>query len=193
MGNFRVWLFRGLVIIAAGLMLLSWFLPWWSCDVEALNVKDAVVIHPYGLDIVIHIFSYVSWASTVMPGFFAPLMWTYLGLAIAALLIGAWIKDKSIGLLGRKFNLSKLLIGVVGFSYIVVVIVAVIVITVNARSGGLTNPLGRTFIVVGLTESTWVSARLLFGYWLACGVGPLLIVLALLRDRIIGKAKLITR
>jgi len=51
MGNVRVWLFRGLVAIAAGLMLASWFMPWWSCDIEALFVKDAAIIHPYGLEI----------------------------------------------------------------------------------------------------------------------------------------------
>jgi hypothetical protein len=127
-----------------------------------------------------------------MPGFFAPFMWLYLGLAIAALLIGAWIKDKSIGLFGRKFNLSKLIIGVVGFSYIVVVIVAVIFAAIRTRQFGL-SLLGRSFISRGELEETWVEARLLFGYWLACGVGPLLIVLALLRNRIIGKAKLIVR
>jgi len=38
-------------------------------------------------------------------------------------------------------------------------------------------------------EQSWVDARLRFGYWLACGIGPFLIILALLRNKIIGKTK----
>lgn len=184
MNSLRVWLFRGLVLAALGLMLVSWFMPWWSCDIEALNIKDAVIIHPFGLEVNHLVLGYLRWA--VMPGWFAPLAWAYLGLAIAAILIGTWIKDTSIGLFGRKFNLSKLIIGIAGFSYIVVVIVAVIVMAIRTGPVGL-HLVGRSFFVVGPTEATWVSARFLFGYWLACGVGPLLLALALLRDKIIGR------
>ena len=190
MSSSRVWLFRGLVIGAAGLMLLSWFMPWWSCDIEALFVNDAAIIHPYGLEIDSTVLGYLEWAK--MPGFFAPLMWSYLGLAIAAILIGAWIKDKSIGLFGRKFNLSKLIIGIAGLLYIVVTVTAVIFAAIRTGEADL-HLLGRTFVKMGTAEASFISARLLFGYWLACGVGPLLIVLALLRDRIIGKVKLITK
>ena len=191
MGNSRVWLFRVLVLAAAGLMLLSWYMPWWSCDIEALFVEDAAIIHPYGLEVDSIILGLLGdWAE--MPGFFTPLMWVYLGLAIAAILIGAWIKDKSIGLFGRKFSLSKLIIGIAGFSYILVVVLAVVVAAM--RTGEVDLPLlGRTLVTMGTEGASWVSARLLFGYWLACGVGPLLIVLALLRDRIIGKAELTTK
>jgi hypothetical protein len=46
----RNWVFNGLVLIITGLLILSWLMPWWSCDVWALGINDAVVIHPYGLD-----------------------------------------------------------------------------------------------------------------------------------------------
>ena len=184
MNGSRIWLFRVLVLAALGLMLISWFMDWWSADVEAMSIENAVIIHPFGLEVNHLVGGYVEWAA--MPGWFAPLAWTYLGLATAAILIGTWIKDTSIGLFGREFNLSKLFIGIAGFSYIVVVIVAVAVMAIRSGAANV-NIVGKSFIVVGPTEATWISARFLFGYWLACGVGPLLIVLALLRDKIIGR------
>jgi hypothetical protein len=188
MGNSRVWLFRGLVVVAAGLMLISWLRPWWSCDIDMIGVKNGIVIHPWGLETNMGAYTYIV-PKNLMPGFFAPFMWAYLGLAMAALLIGAWIKDKSIGLFGRKFDLSRLIIGVVGFTYIVAVIVAVIVMTIRMREFGGLRLLGRTYVILAEFQFSNVDARLLFGYWLACGVGPLLVVLALLRNKIIGKAK----
>jgi hypothetical protein len=181
----RLWLFRVLVMVAAGLLLLSWFLPWWAANVSQLGTQNHVIIHPWYLEIDMQVYYYIAQGSD-MPGWFAPVMWAYLGLAIAALLIGAWIKDKSLGLLGRRLNLSRWLVGFIGFSYIVVVILAVIVAAIRTGDFGL-NLLKGTYISFGGYEQSWVTSRLLFGYWLACGVGPLLIVLALLRNKIIGK------
>jgi len=186
MSNSRVWLFRGLVIVAAGLLLLSWFLNWWSADIETVSIKDAIVIHPYGLVDKTGISILIG---VTMPSFFTPLMWTYLGLVVAALLIGAWLKDKNVSLFRRKFNLSRWLVGIVGFSYIVVVVLAVIVAAIKTGEVGGLHLLGRTFIRYSKDFQSWVDAKLLFGYWLACGVGPLLIVLALLRNKIIGRTK----
>jgi hypothetical protein len=189
MGNSRIWLFRGLVIIAIGLLLVSWFLPWWSAQIAAINVTDPIVIHPWGLEMNMAGMEYLMPTNAEMPGWFAPIMWLYLGLAIAALLIGAWIKDKSICLLGRKLNLSRWLIGIVGFSYIIVVIAAVIVAAIRTGDFGI-NLLGKTFVSMSHFAASNVYSSLLFGYWLACAVGPLLILLALLRNKIVGKDKL---
>ena len=186
MGSLRVWLFRISVLAVAGLMLLSWFMPWWSCDIEALFVEDAAIIHPYGLEVNQTVTGYLEKFSE-MPGYFAPLIWLYLGLFLSAILIGVWIKDKSIGLFGRQFNLSKLIIGIAGFSYILVVVLAMVIAAIRTGEAGL-DLLGRTFVVMGTEEASWISARLLWGYWLACAVGPILIVLALLRNKIVGKA-----
>jgi hypothetical protein len=48
--GFRTWLFRGLVLASVGLLVWSWFMPWWSAWVWAIDVKDAVVIRPWGLE-----------------------------------------------------------------------------------------------------------------------------------------------
>lgn len=189
----RFWLFRGLVIAAIGLMLLSWFMPWWSADIEDLLINNAVVIHPWGLENNMGDYAYYL-KGAEMPSFFAPLMWLYLGLAISALLVGAWIKDKNTRLFRREFNLSKLIIGVVGFSYIAAVVLAVVIAAIRTGELGDLHLLGRTFVSIETTyKESWIAARLLSGYWLACGVGPLLVILALLRNRIIGKDKLAYR
>jgi hypothetical protein len=187
-GSRRVWLFRCLVIVSAGFLLLTWFLPWWSAYTTAAG-DNSFVIHPYGLDISEQMLFYKTFIPDIeMPGYFTPLMWLYLGLVVVALLIGAWLKDKSIGLFRRRFNLSRWLIGIVGFSYVVVVILAVIVASIRTSDFGMTHFLGGNYVSYGWKAESYVEGQLLLGYWLACAVGPLLIVLALLRNRIIGKA-----
>ena len=49
MGNSKIWLFRGLVLVGIGLLLLSWFMPWWSINVYEIG-PDAAVIRPWGLE-----------------------------------------------------------------------------------------------------------------------------------------------
>ena len=187
MNNARVWFFRGLVILNAGLMLLSWFMPWWRCEVEALNLKNGVVIHPYGLFLDLGVKNYLQWAT--MPDYFTPLMWAYLGLVIVALLVGAWLINKNVKLFSRELNLSRWLIGIAGFSYIVVVICAVIIATIRAAEVGVPL-LGRSFVAMGSMSVSWIEGHIMLGFWLACAAGLLFIVLALLRNKIIGKAKL---
>jgi hypothetical protein len=78
MNNIRVWLFRGLVIIAGGLLVISWSMPWWSCDILAVKLSNAIIIHPYGLEVNMGAYaSYFEEMGIVMPGWFAPFMWTY--------------------------------------------------------------------------------------------------------------------
>jgi hypothetical protein len=186
-GSRRVWLFRCLVIVSAGFLLLTWFLPWWSAYTTAAG-DNSFVIHPYGLNISEQMLFYKTFIPDIeMPGYFTPLMWLYLGLVVVALLIGAWLKDKSIGLFRRRFNLSRWLIGIVGFSYVVVVILAVIVASMNLEQYDIPL-LGSKYLSLGWLANSYIETNLLLGYWLACAVGPLLIVLALLRNRIIGKA-----
>jgi len=84
-----------------------------------------------------------------MPGYFTPLMWTYLGLAVVALLFGAWLKDKNLGLFGKKLNLSRWLTGIVGFSYIVVVILAFVVASMRTSALGMENFIGGNYMDYG--------------------------------------------
>jgi len=191
MNTFRVWLFRGLVITGGGLILLSWFMPWWSCYVQAYQ-DNMAEIHPWGLTIAGQAKMYLG-SKAEMPGYFTPLMWTYLGLVLAILLVGAWFKDKNLTLFRKKLNISRWLVGIAGFSYVVVVILAFIVGSI--RTGDIQNMkfIGSSYIRFGEGEESWVEGSLQLGYWLACATGPLLIALALLRNKIIGKAKSTTR
>jgi hypothetical protein len=167
-------------------MLLSWFLPWWGCSVPEYFAKDVVVIRPWGLETDLGAFAgYIH--GSEMPVWFAPLTWIYLVIAIALLLFSLLAKEKAVSLGKFKLSLPQVLIGGVGLSYIVTVVLAVIVIAIRAGDffdtplqGYITIDLGE-----GIVSGAWTSLRL--GYWLACAVGPLCIVLALLRDKIIGK------
>jgi len=183
MSTVRSWLFRILVIIAAGFMVYSWLQPWWRCEISRIN--GWIVIHPWGLEHNMQAFSeYMKGAE--MPGFFAPLMWIYLGLCILALLVALFIKNKNIKLLGKEFNLPNFIISLVGLSYIVVVIVAVIFAAIRTGDFYGTKLIGVTRINLGGEMVSDATANLQTGYWLACAAGPLLVLLALLRNKIIG-------
>jgi len=192
MSRFRVWLFRGLVGIAAGLMVTSWILPWWACTITEVGFAPVARIYPYGLwldtEVIGGYIHYLKGAE--MPAFFTPLIWTYLGLCIALLLSSLFVKGKTFNLGKFRFSLPKVLIGSVGLSYIVFSVLAVVVAAI--RTGAYFGTPLQGYFLINLGEPFVSDAytSLEFGYWLACGVGPLLIVLALLRDRIIGKAKL---
>ncbi len=186
MNSSRTWLFRGLVLIATALLLTSWFLPWWGVDIEEVALNNAVVVHPWGLTNNLGMYDYLM-KGIGMPGWFTPFMWAYLGLVIVALLVGIWSKDKNIRLFNRELNLSRWLVGIVGFSYVVVVIAAVLAIYLNIQSSDYSFALvGRTYVDKSDFEYSWVNTHLMIGYWLACGVGPLLLVLALFRNKILG-------
>jgi hypothetical protein len=188
MSSSRSWLFRCLVIIAMTLLLVSWFLPWWSCNIEALFLSNGLVVHPYGLENNMGTYTeYIPGDITkMMPGWFTPFMWVYLGLVIVALLIGIFVTSKNVILFRRKLNLSRWLIGIVGFSYIVAIIAAYLVMYIKMGEFGM-QPIGRVFITQGGYAETWITSSLKSGYWIACCVGPLLIILALLRNKIMDK------
>ncbi len=191
MSNARVWLFRILVLASGGLMLVSWFMPWWSIEIYELY-KDVVVIRPWGLENFIPQAYMHMIEGSEMPGWFAPAMWIYLGLCITALLFAAFVKDRNMRLIGREFNLPKFIIGFVGFSFIVVVVLAVIIAAIRTGDFFDIRLIGDNYIELSEAEYSGAWAGLLLGYWLACAVGPLLIILAILRNKIRGKTKLIT-
>jgi hypothetical protein len=131
-----------------------------------------------------------------MPAFFAPLMWVYLGLAIALLFVGMFVKDITVklGKLGARLPrwlmrlpLPQWLILGVGVSYVVFVVTCAIVAYVRTAEFGMLL-IGETYLVIGDFElGTLAIAGFQWGYWLACAVGPALVVLALARNKITGK------
>jgi hypothetical protein len=181
MVKYRNWLFRGSMIIAIGLMILSWFMTWWECTTPAMSYW--VRIHPWGLDANLGVFiAYIEGSD--MPVWFAPFMWIYFGICIAALLYSLVAKEKVFTLGKLKLPLPQIVIGGVGLSYIIVVILAVIVAAI--RSGDFFNMslVGFTYIEEAYGN---VYGTLLPGYWLACVTGPLLVFLAVFRNKIIGR------
>lgn len=186
MSNARVWLFRVLVIIVAGLMVWTWFQPWWSASVDGIG-EDVVTIHPYGLEENLGALSELV-AGAKMPGWFAPLMWTFLGLSTAALLFGLFAKEKSLNLIRLKLSLPKVIIGGIGLIYIVFVVAFVTIAAIRSGDFYDMRLIGDTFVSMGGPPAEgWAHANLLLSYWLACAVGPLLVILALFRNKIAGK------
>lgn len=191
----RVWAFRGLVIIGLGLMLVSWFLPsgWWGCYVEidilGIGLKDAAVIHPYGLELNVgELLGYMGDAVN-MPVWFTPFMWVYLGICIIALLFSLFLKNKEIKIGKIKSTLPSLIIGLVGFSLIIVVIAAFVVAYLKVGAFYGTQLWGETHIVV-YGEDGFVTAGLRLGYWLGWVAGIVILILGIFRSRILGISKL---
>ncbi len=185
MKNTRVWLFRFFILVIIALMFVSWFLPWWLCDIPAAQLW--VEVHPWGLEHNLGIYSsYIEGSD--MPAFFAPLMWAYLSLAVLALLLSLVIKDKQIKLWKIKANLPSFIIGLVGFSYIVVAITAAVVISIRTADFYGTKLIGHTVVDLTYPLISDAYSSLQLGYWLVCGTGLLCMVLALFRKKIIGES-----
>lgn len=182
----RVWLYRVSVLAAGGILLASWFLPWWTARVQELHGSDHVVMHPWGVDVNSpKILTYMPPTVDMnMPDFFAPAMWAYFGLIIVALVFALFAQDKVFSVWKVRLTLPSLIIGGVGLSYLVAIITAAVVTTIRLADAGM--PLmGKITVVVGSDIGTGtVFSNLGLGYYLAAAAGLLLIILALLRDTI---------
>lgn len=187
-GSLGPWLFRGLLLIGAGLMLVSWYAAWWSAQLSVIVVPDPMVMHPWGVEVMDVVASAVDRSLYEMPAFFAPLMWLYLVACMAALLASLFV-DRTIALGSFKVSLPQALIAVVGLSYMAIVGGAFAVALVRSGFAGV-NFIGSTLVYNPLTgNETKITGALKPGYWLAVAVGPLLIALALLRNIISGSAR----
>ncbi len=195
MTNIRVWLFRVLIMAGAGLMVYSFISPWWGLWIYEIAPQNVVEIYPYGLWLdweTIGVYSH--WVeSAPMPGWFEPVMWAYLGICIAALLCASWLRqlDKEIKIIRFRFKLPKLIIGIVGFSYVFVAVLAVIVAAIRTGDFFNVHLIGYNEISLGGYEQSGAEANLMLGYWLAHGAGLFLMVMALLRNKITGKTNLV--
>ncbi len=171
-----VWVFRGLVIVGAGPMLLAWFSPWWATDATGdLVLKNAVLIHPWGLEQNMGTYSqYITGAD--MPGWFAPFAWTYLGICLAVLLCAIVLKDKFFRFFGIKWTRNEIMVGLVGVSYVVTAAIMFVVARIRTADFGVTF-LGQSKMAVG-PERLTLDSSLQIGFWLAIAVGIYLIAVA---------------
>jgi hypothetical protein len=187
MNTLRLWIFRALVLICAGLLVSAWFMPLWSAEVVALKIDPAVVIYPWGLENYMGIYAdYV--AGSDMPGWFAPIMWIYLGLCVIALVAGLIFNKREISLFGKKsFNLSSLLVGIIGICTVCFIAGFILVASIRAADFYGVKLVGTTFVSLGSTSQSNITAGFEPGFWILCVVAVLLLVLALFRNKIVGK------
>lgn len=187
MGSARLWLYRVLTLAGAGMFVVSWFMPWWTAYVEYIK-KTAVNIRPWGVDMLLQA-EYAAWLPNYdMPSIFTPAMWAYFGLCMLALLVSMFVSAKKrVGVGKLSLPWPTTLVMGVGFSYIVCVIVALIVIQMRLKEFYDAPLIGSTFFSQGEVQSN-VDTTLLPGFYLACATGPVIFVLGLLRRIIVGKA-----
>jgi hypothetical protein len=160
-------------------------MPWWRAYIPELD--RWVAIRPWGLEHNLGDFAdYIKGAA--MPTWFAPLMWAYLGVSVLVLLFSLFAPEKALRLGKLKFSLPQLLILGVGLAYIVCVVVAVVYGSIRMDEFWHLKLMGETYVELGEIEKGYVEASLLTGYWLACAAGPLLVILGLLRNRIVGNS-----
>jgi hypothetical protein len=186
----RGWIFGILTLAGAGAFLYTWFQPWWTANIIALK-ENGITIFPYAMVIGGTLKDFPQWlVGAQMPGWFFRVMWVYLAASMAALLISLFVGKEMVSLGKSTISLQKLLVGLVGLSYIVIVVGCAIVIAIRAPQFYGASLQGTVFVHMAEHEGnaeSYVETRLQLGYWLACGVGPLLVVLALLHDKIMGK------
>ncbi len=184
----RVWLFRVLVLVAAALFAVSWVIPWWRSNIQESGLF--VQIRPWGLEHNLGNFVIYMGGDPNMPGFFAPLMWAYLVVAIAVLLVSLFLKERTLKVFKFAFSLPQFLVFAVGVSYIIFALVFLVYAYIRVSALGV-EFLGISYVTI---PEFHLGAESISdfepGFKVACFVGPLCVVLALLRDKIIGKPKL---
>jgi hypothetical protein len=185
----RVWLFRLLVVAAAGVMLISWYLPWWTIDIEGFGI-GMIQIRPWGLVMSKQMGDFaILLKGAAMPSWFAPLMWAYLGLCMIALVVGMFALGKNIKAGKLTVNISQLLIGGVGLTYIIAGIVAAVYASMRMKTMANIPLQGRAFVDMGDPLIAYVDTKLLPGYYLIFVAGILFLGLAIFCYQITGKPK----
>jgi hypothetical protein len=182
----REWLFRLLLAAAAGLMLYTWFQPWWTSDIEGFG-NDMIRIRPWGLELGETMGDFaILIKGAEMPAWFSPLMWTYLGACMLALLVGMFLLNKVVRLGKIRLTICQLLTALVGFSYIVAGIVAAVYASIRMEAMGGVPLQGRVFVDLGDPIIAYVNTRLLPGYFLIYAAGFAFLALAFVQDMITG-------
>lgn len=179
-GNLRLWLFRVLVAVAAGLMVRSFIMPWWSANIippGAVVSPGSIQIYGYGLrHSLVELAEYIAADET--PLYQTILAWIYLAASVGLILFSTWLK----GIKGRW------LLGGIGLIYIAYAAIAVFVVIANRTADfGISLQGWSTITAQGQTGSILTSLKP--AYYLAHAAGVMCIALALLRNKIIGRPK----
>ncbi len=180
MQKLRPWIFRLFILLTAFLMLVSAYLPWWGAKVE-LVVTPASGLTEFKVMLYQHGIPTTAGAeyfqTDVTPASQVKLAWAYIGVSMALLLTGSFLKGKK----------SKWLIGVVSFAYIAYALGAFYLI--SQRTAVYKVPIaGQTILQAQNGEIVVTGFQI--GYWIAFASGLVGIGLALLRDKITGQKNL---
>ncbi|MFC1846454.1 hypothetical protein ACFLYS_00135 [Chloroflexota bacterium] len=188
--SYRVWLFRILAAVAAGLMITSFIMPWWTANFEHFTEShpEAIRIYAHGLQHSLGDYSYFVY-SDITPQYQTILAWAFLAVSAGLILFSIWLKG----------NKGRWLLGGVGLIYIAyTAIAAFVVISGRLSEFGISLQGWSTIeIIVEGTEAISdqiisVLANLRFGYYLAYIAGAICILSALFRNIITGKPKTVT-
>jgi hypothetical protein len=185
-----VWVFRFLLVAGAAFMLYSWFSPWWSANFPVMHQDNAMVLHPWGVDVVAQISGNVddSAFSMPFPQLFAGFMWTYLGVCMLALGASLFVNRRmSIGPI--KLSLAMVMILLVGLSYMAAVGLAFGIGELKAGASEAHFIGNSSVLEPGSGAHVKMVSGLLIGYWLALSAGGVLTVLALLRGLLVRRPK----
>ncbi|MBV7378455.1 hypothetical protein [Maritimibacter dapengensis] len=179
-GGVLTWIFRLLLVVAAALMVYSWFQPWWIADIATIRGTDDLVLHPWGIDAVGPVRMASDPALYEMPGFFKPFVWTYFGVAMLALLVSLFV-NKKFKLGPVRLPLATTLIIVVGLSYLITVGLAYYIGDMRA-SGLEMNFIGRSDYTDPTSHrKVRMDSDLQVGYWYALYAGVALVALGIIR------------
>jgi hypothetical protein len=179
-----IWMFRFMVLIPVAIMLVSWFLPWWTIDIEGF-ADNAAQIRPWGLELCGQMGGFaILMKGTEMPAWFGSFMWAFLGLCMLAILVGLFVRGKEFGFGKFKFNLSQILIGGVGVAYLFCGIFAAVYAGMRMKNTFDVPLQGRAFIDMGDPLIAYVDTYLLPGYYLIFVAGILFVALGLTRNKI---------
>lgn len=185
-GGIGAWIFRVLLVAAAAFMVYTWFAPWWITDIAVIPGEQDMVLHPWGVEVVRQVRASADPELYAMPGFFAPFVWTYFGLAMLALLASMFVTI-NIPLGPIKLPLAMALIAAVGLSYMAAVGIAYYVGDMRASAIDIsfvgefeyTDPMSH--------RKMQMEASLQDGYWYALYAGIALVVLSIVRFLFVRK------
>lgn len=170
MKSYRFWLFQAFIAATIALMIVSFIGPWWTAYVESMPELPATV------NIVIDIYQWgipegmqsEYWAADITPFYQVVLARIFLAASIILAISSSWLKGKW----------GKLLLGLIGISWIAYAIGALILISTRTEAYGISMQGTVTLDAYNVV----VTSSLQTGYYMSYAAGLLCIVLTLTRN-----------
>ena len=184
------WIFRVLLVAAAGAMLYSWFQPWWSTDIAVVKGEMDMVLHPWGVDAAAQVRNNIDPSAFQMPfpQVFSIFMWTYLVVCMLALAASLFV-TKRVRLGPINMSLAMLMILLVGLSYMAAVGLALGIGQLKAAASGVAF-LGKGTYIEPVSEAKLkMVSQLEIGYWISLAAGGAIAFLGLIRPLFVRAPK----